>query len=342
MYSLNDYEFDLPNELIARFPAATRTGSRLLAFDKTMGAHQHLQFPDILSFIQPGDLLVFNNTKVVKARLLGKKSSGGRVEVLAERLLSSHEMLAQVRVSKPPRPGDFLYFSQGIRLEILQKNDRFYHLKLHHPTYTMTQALECIGEVPIPPYFERAATALDQERYQTVYAAHEGSVAAPTAGFHFDDSLLDALRAKGVNMGFLTLHIGAGTFLPVRVDAIKEHRMHSEYFELSQALVDAVSATKAAGKRVIAVGTTSVRALESASRSGRLTAYAGETDIFIYPGYVFQTVDALLTNFHLPGSSLLMLIAAFAGFAQTMSLYQEAIAERYRFFSYGDAMFITG
>lgn len=342
MHLLKDYEFDLPPELIARFPAETRTGSRLLHYDKTTASTHHRHFADILSLIQPGDLLVFNNTKVVKARLYGKKKSGGRVEILVERILNAREVLAQMKVSKPPKSGDYLYFSHNIIFEVVQKEDRFYHLKLHGAAASVTQVLDLIGEIPIPPYFEREATALDETRYQTVYAAHEGSVAAPTAGLHFDEELLSQLRAKGVQTGFVTLHIGAGTFLPVRVDAIADHRMHKEYFELSEELVQAVCATKLAGKRVIAVGTTSVRALETASQPGALTAYSGETDIFIYPGYEFRTVDALLTNFHLPGSSLIMLVAAFAGYECAMSLYQEAIAEKYRFFSYGDAMFIEG
>lgn len=340
MHLLQDYEFELPSELIARFPAATRTGSRLLRYNKVTEQKEHLQFPAILSLIQPGDLLIFNNTKVVKARLFGQKKSGGRLEILVERILNKQEVLAQMKVSKPPKAGDQLFCSNGVVFEVLQKKDRFYHLKLQHPTLSITEVLELIGEVPIPPYFERETSEIDHTRYQTVYALHEGSVAAPTAGFHFDEDLLMQLRAKGVEMGFLTLHIGAGTFLPVKTPCITDHTMHHEYFELSQDLVDKINVTKKAGKRVIAVGTTSVRALEAASLAGSISAYQGETDIFIYPGFQFKTVDAMLTNFHLPGSSLIMLVAAFAGFEATLSLYKDAIKEKYRFFSYGDAMFI--
>lgn len=341
MYSLNDFEFDLPNELIATFPCETRTGSRLLHFNKTNQKRQHRIFSDIEMLIQPGDLLVFNDTKVIKARLRGFKASGGQVELLIERMLNAREVLAQLKVSKPPKAGDRLYFAEDIVFAVIEKNERFYHLRLLQDNLTVTQVLDRIGEMPIPPYFARLATELDNTRYQTVYAKHEGSVASPTAGLHFDDALLQRLQAKGVNMHFLTLQIGAGTFLPVRVHNIAEHRMHKEYVTLSQELVDAVYATKQQGGRIIAVGTTSVRALESASRFGQLKEYHGETDIFIYPGFTFQIVDAMITNFHLPGSSLIMLVAAFAGLENTMSLYKEAIAEKYRFFSYGDAMFIA-
>lgn len=340
MYTLKEFEFDLPDELIARFPAATRTASRLLHANIEADIRQHLQFSAIHDLLAPGDLLVFNDTKVLKARLRGQKKSGGKIECLIERILSPLEALVQVKVSKPPKIGDALYFQKHIVFLVEGIEGRFYHVKLMNTSYTILEALELIGEMPIPPYFAREATSLDETRYQTVYAKHQGSVASPTAGLHFDEGLIDRLRAKGVQTAFLTLHIGAGTFLPVRVEKIAEHRMHQEYLDVSHELVDKVRATRAAGGRVIAVGTTSVRALETASQTGELRPYKGETTIFIYPGYQFRVVDALITNFHLPGSSLIMLVAAFAGLDLTMSLYQDAIREQYRFFSYGDAMFI--
>lgn len=347
MYQLKDYQYDLPDDLIARFPAPERTGSRLLHFNKMTKEEKHLAFSQIEELLRAGDLVIFNNTKVMKARLRGRKPSGGRVELLVERILNDHEILAQLKVSKPPKIGDVITChpcesrDPSINFIILNKQDRFYRLKLASAAaYTIQGVLDSIGEIPIPPYFSRESDSIDDERYQTVYAKDQGSVAAPTAGLHFDDALLQRLTSKGVNLQFLTLHIGAGTFLPVRCDNIKEHTLHHEYFEINQELVDAINETKAKGKRVIAVGTTTVRALESAAQSGELQAYRGDTNIFIYPGFKFQVVDAICTNFHLPGSSLIMLVAAFAGYRETMSLYQTGITNRYRFYSYGDAMLI--
>jgi S-adenosylmethionine:tRNA ribosyltransferase-isomerase len=335
---LDDFQFDLPPELIARYPAAKRSGSRLLRV-----AHEQLShhvFSDVLDMVNPGDLLVFNNTKVIPARIFGQKTSGGKVELLVERILDKQRILAQVRVSKPPRVGDELVFANDIRLEIRGRQDQFYELRYNQTDQAILDIIEAIGQIPLPPYMHREPEESDKERYQTVYAEHKGSVAAPTAGFHFDEELLASLRAKQINMGYLTLHIGAGTFAPVRVDNINEHKMHTEFIDVSAQLCDQIAATKARGNRVIAVGTTSLRALESASRSGKTEAYTGDTNIFIYPGHTFHSADAIITNLHLPHSTLLMLVAAFGGHEQIMRAYQSAVANGYHFYSYGDAMWI--
>jgi S-adenosylmethionine:tRNA ribosyltransferase-isomerase len=337
---LNDFYFDLPDALIARYPLPTRSESRLLCLNRETEVFSHRQFKDVIDFIEDGDLLVFNDTKVIPARLFGQKSTGGKAEVLVERILDSQRILAQVRVSKQPHTGDFLLFSHDIRLEVLGRQGQFYELRSHDTERTILAVIESIGEIPLPPYMHRTPEESDKERYQTVYARHKGSVAAPTAGFHFDQALLAALRAKNVDMGYLTLHIGAGTFAPVRVDNILEHKMHAEYLEVSPELCAQIAAAKARGKRVIAVGTTSMRALETASQSGVTQPYQDETRIFIYPGYEFRCVDALITNLHLPHSTLLMLISAFGGHAKVMRAYQEAVAQSYRFYSYGDAMWM--
>jgi len=338
---LSDFQFDLPEELIASYPLEKRSASRLLCLDGNSGELTHRQFTDLPTLISPGDLLVFNNTRVIEARLLGHKESGGRIEVLVERILDQHRVLAHVRASKSPKPQSYLLFANNIKFAVLARHDELFELRCEDARPVLN-IIEEIGQIPIPPYFSREADENDKERYQTVYAEHKGSVAAPTAGLHFDEAMLDTLRAQGVEMGFVTLHVGAGTFAPVRVEEIQQHRMHSEYLEVTAELCEQVRRAKANGKRVIAVGTTSARSLETASRSGEIQPFQGDTDIFIYPGYQFNCVDVLLTNFHLSGSTLLMLVAALAGYENVMSAYRIAVAEKYRFFSYGDAMWVTG
>ncbi|WFE67890.1 tRNA preQ1(34) S-adenosylmethionine ribosyltransferase-isomerase QueA [Thiomicrospira sp. R3] len=332
-----DFYFDLPNELIAQHPTAERRASRLLVLKGR--ACMDKQFVDILDFIQPSDLLVFNNTKVIPARLLGKKMTGGQVELLVERILTDDSALCHIRSSKSPKPGAKLIIEQAFEVEVLGRQGALFEVKFD-PAKTPLAWLEAYGHMPLPPYIERADAAEDKERYQTVYATRPGAVAAPTAGLHFDDAMLDAIKQKGADIGFVTLHVGAGTFKPVQVDNINEHVMHSEWLEVQPGLVDQVKSARAKGGRVIAVGTTSVRCLESASQQGELQPYTGETDIFISPGYQFQQVDVLLTNFHLPESTLIMLVSALAGYDNTMSAYRHAVAQGYRFFSYGDAMLV--
>ena len=332
------FSFELPDSLIARYPLAERRASRLLVLDGQTGEMAHRRFADLLEQVRPGDLMVFNNTRVIPARLFGRKETGGRLEVLVERVLDSHRVLAHVRSSKSPKPGSRIQIEGGGEAEMLARHDALFELAF---TEEVLPLLERVGHMPLPPYIDRPDEGADRERYQTVYARHTGAVAAPTAGLHFDAALLQALREKGVEMAFVTLHVGAGTFQPVRVERIEDHPMHSEWLEVGQDVVDAVAACRQRGGRVIAVGTTSVRSLESAARDGTLKAFSGDTDIFIYPGRPFHVVDALVTNFHLPESTLLMLVSAFAGYSETMAAYAEAVAEGYRFFSYGDAMFIT-
>ncbi|MBE2898314.1 tRNA preQ1(34) S-adenosylmethionine ribosyltransferase-isomerase QueA [Pasteurellaceae bacterium 20609_3] len=349
---VSDFDFSLPDELIARYPKPERTSSRLMCLDGITGAIEHRHFADVLDKINPGDLLVFNNTRVIPARLYGRKESGGKIEILLERLLSPTQCLAHVRASKSPKAGSVLVVGEdklgegaGIALRMTGREDALFELECDEP---LLDVLQRAGHIPLPPYIDRPDEALDQERYQTVYNKVPGAVAAPTAGLHFDKPLLDKLREKGVKMVFVTLHVGAGTFQPVRVDNIEDHHMHAEYVEVTQSAVDAILATKAAGKRVIAVGTTSVRSIESAAQAAKaagstqlLEPFFSDTSIFLYPGKPFYVTDALITNFHLPQSTLVMLVSAFAGFRHTMAAYQSAVAERYRFFSYGDAMFIT-
>jgi S-adenosylmethionine:tRNA ribosyltransferase-isomerase len=338
---LTEFQFDLPNELIAQFPSPERSSSRLLALEGSSGELEDLNFPDLLSLLNPDDLLVFNNTKVIPARLLGQKDSGGKVEVLVERVLDEHRVLAHVRSSKSPGVGRHLKLENAVDVEVIARHDALFelHFNMDMP---VTEVLQTYGRLPLPPYIEREVDKQDHERYQTVYAEHIGAVAAPTAGLHFDAAMLEHLAIKGVEIAHITLHVGAGTFQPVRVDDIKTHQMHSERIDVSEKVCEQVKATRERGGRVIAVGTTSVRALESASRTGEITEYKGETDIFIYPGYRFNSVDAMITNFHLSESTLLMLVSAFAGRDNVMNAYQHAINQKYRFFSYGDAMFITG
>lgn len=339
--NVSDFHFDLPDELIARYPLKERSASRLLSLDGLTGAVSHRQFSDLPDLVQPGDLLVFNNTRVIPARLFARKETGGQVEVLVERLLGEHELLAHVKASKALKPGQRVILEDGTPMLMKVREDALFHL-VCESSEPVLELLERIGHMPLPPYVDRPDESSDRERYQTVYARESGAVAAPTAGLHFDDRLLEELNARGIERAFVTLHVGAGTFQPVRVEHIENHVMHSEVAHVPQETVDAINETRARGGRVVAVGTTSVRSLESASRGGVLRAFRGETDIFIYPGYRFQTVDAMVTNFHLPESTLIMLVSAFAGYRNVMSAYQEAVAEQYRFFSYGDAMFVTG
>ena len=337
-----DFSFDLPDELIARFPKADRTSSRLLSLDGPSGAVEHKIFSDILELVNENDLLVFNNTKVIPARMFGQKESGGKVEVLVERVLDEHRVLAHIRASKSPKPGNVLILEGKAKAIMVARHDTLFELEFDR-SENVLDILNDVGHMPLPPYIDRPDNEADRERYQTVYGEKPGAVAAPTAGLHFDDKLMTALKDKGVQMAFVTLHVGAGTFQPVRVESVDEHIMHSEYIEVPQAVVDAVASTKAKGGRVIAVGTTSVRSLESAAKihGGKLDTYFGDTDIFIFPGYQFNVVDAMVTNFHLPESTLIMLVSAFAGQDNIMGAYITAIEQQYRFFSYGDAMFLT-
>lgn len=333
-----DFHFHLPEELIAQQPAAQRRASRLLVLD-AQGQTQDKQFVDLLDFICPNDLLVFNNTRVIPARLFGEKSSGGKVELLIERILDAHRAVCHIRASKSPKAGAKLTIEQAFEVEVLGRQGALFEVRFD-AAKTPLEWLEIYGHMPLPPYIERADQAEDKERYQTVYAARPGAVAAPTAGLHFDQAMLDAIQAKGAHLGFVTLHVGAGTFKPVQVDNISEHTMHAEWIEVQPGLVEQVKQTRAKGGRVIAVGTTSVRCLETAAKTGELLAYSGDTDIFITPGYEFKQVDVLLTNFHLPESTLIMLVSALAGYEQTMAAYRHAVEQRYRFFSYGDAMLV--
>lgn len=340
-----DFSFELPESLIAHYPQAERSACRLLQLDGPSGALTHGVFTDLLDRLEAGDLLVFNNTRVIPARMFGRKVSGGKIEVLVERVLDDHRVLAHVRASKAPKPGAELLLGddESIAATMVARHETLFELRFNDERDVFT-ILNAAGHMPLPPYIARPDEDADRELYQTVYSEKPGAVAAPTAGLHFDEPLLAALRAKGVEMAFVTLHVGAGTFQPVRVETIEDHVMHAEYAEVPQEVVDAVLACKARGKRVVAVGTTSVRSLESAaaaSKEALIAPFFGDTSIFIYPGYHYQVIDALVTNFHLPESTLIMLVSAFAGYKNTMNAYQQAVAEQYRFFSYGDAMFIS-
>jgi S-adenosylmethionine:tRNA ribosyltransferase-isomerase len=345
-YTLADFDFELPPELIAQHPAAERSGSRLL--DGTGALPADRVFRELPALLQPGDLLVFNDTRVIKARLLGEKPTGGAVEALVERVLPNDEVHAHLRASKSPKPGSIVRFAGpsggGFDAQVLGRagpDDALFHLRFPG---SPLELLQQHGHVPLPPYIEHADNADDERRYQTVFAARPGAVAAPTAALHFDEPLLAALAARGVQRAAVTLHVGAGTFQPVRAERIAEHRMHSEWFEVSAQTVAAIAAARARGGRIVAVGTTTLRALESAARTsapGPLQPYTGDTDIFITPGFDFRVVDRLITNFHLPKSTLMMLVSAFAGHAHLMALYRHAIESRYRFFSYGDSMLLT-
>ena len=340
----SDFAFELPEQLIAKYPTEQRTASRLLHLDGVTGALGHHAFTDMLQFVDAGDLLIFNNTRVIPARLLGQKSTGGKVEVLVERILDDHRVLAHVRASKSPKPGATLLLENAIEATMLGRHDALFELSFAGEK-TVLELLEAHGHMPLPPYIDRPDEDSDKERYQTVYNEKPGAVAAPTAGLHFDNAILAKLKAKGVQTEFVTLHVGAGTFQPVKVDNVEEHVMHAEYAEVPETVVAAIKATKAAGKRVIAVGTTSMRSLESAAKKADETdelivPFYEDTSIFIYPGFTFKVVDAMFTNFHLPESTLMMLISALAGQDNVMHAYAEAIKHEYRFFSYGDSMFI--
>ena len=334
----DDFDFDLPDDLIAQFPPALRTSSRLLRIEAdTLTDKQFTDFPD---YLRAGDVLVFNDTRVIKARLYGHKTTGGQVELLVERVINEHEALTFIRSSHAPQVGSQIILADTVALTILAREQDLYRVRFDVPA-TVLEVLEQYGALPLPPYIDRAADDVDDARYQTVYARHLGAVAAPTAGLHFDEAMLTKLRDMGVVPAHVTLHVGAGTFQPVRVDNICDHVMHSERYTIPQTTVDAIHHAQAQGHRIIAVGTTSLRALESAAQSGRLVAGENETSIFITPGYQFRVVEQLLTNFHLPKSTLLMLVSAFGGYKVMRQAYAHAIAQRYRFFSYGDAMLIA-
>jgi S-adenosylmethionine:tRNA ribosyltransferase-isomerase len=340
-----DFSFNLPEELIARYPKENRSSSRLMTLDGNSGEISDSTFTDILSQVNPGDLLVFNNTRVIPARLFGQKSSGGKVEVLVERLLDDKRFLAHIRASKSPKVNTEILLENKVNATMVARHGALFELQIDSDDNVL-QVLEDVGHMPLPPYIDRPDEESDKERYQTVYNEKPGAVAAPTAGLHFDNALLAQLKDKGVDFAFVTLHVGAGTFQPVRVDEIADHIMHAEYVEVSAEVVEQITNTKANGKRVIAVGTTSVRSLESAAKASiknghPLKAFYGDTDIFITPGYQFEVIDALITNFHLSESTLLMLVSAFAGYENIMTAYQHAVTEKYRFFSYGDAMLLT-
>ncbi len=334
-----DFNYQLPEELIAQRPLERRSASRLLSLDRQSGDLSDRKFNDLPSLLNPGDLLVFNNTEVIPARLFGRKVSGGRIEILVERLLNKQECLAQVRASKSPKPGGKLLLEDGSELLVLARQEGFFHLQSVNTD--LMDLLQGLGHMPLPPYITREDNDADRRRYQTVFAETPGAVAAPTAGLHFDRVLLDQLEDAGIESTTVTLHVGAGTFQPVRVDNIEDHLMHAEWLEVSQSACDAIAATKARGGRVVAVGTTAVRSLETAAQGGSLLPYSGDSRIFIYPPYRFRVVDAIITNFHLPESTLLMLVSAFAGHEQTLAAYRHAIGQSYRFFSYGDAMLLT-
>ncbi|MEM7708822.1 MAG: tRNA preQ1(34) S-adenosylmethionine ribosyltransferase-isomerase QueA [Pseudomonadota bacterium] len=334
---LTDYHFELPDELIAQKPEARRDASRLLVLDRKTGAFEDQSFAQLPALLEAGDMLIFNDTRVIKARLHGAKETGGKAEVMVDRILSADTFLAQVRASKSPKAGSRIFIEEAGLTVIGRHGDLF---ELSSDDLALMDLLDEHGEVPLPPYIRRAPEAADDDRYQTVYARNPGAVAAPTAGLHFDDAMLERLNETGIELGYLTLHVGSGTFQPVRVQNIEEHQMHAEWFRVDSSLADRVNATRARGNRVICVGTTSLRALESAYTDGEVKPFEGETDIFIYPGVEVGSCDGLLTNFHLPGSTLLMLVSALAGRETILRAYQHAVAQQYRFFSYGDAMFI--
>ena len=332
---LSDFDFDLPKSLIAQYPSLSRTDSKLLVLKDIFVDSTFSQLGD---FLKPHDLLVLNDTKVIPARLFGHKDSGGRVEVLVERLINDHEALVMIKSSRSPKIGSYIVLENKSCFKICGKNDGIY--KVNFESDSILNILNKIGHIPLPPYINRDDSKEDQSRYQTVYAKNDGAVAAPTAGLHFDEMLLSNLENQGINHTFVTLHVGAGTFQPVKVEDIESHKMHSEYYEISSETIDKIEQAKALGGRIIAVGTTAVRTLESAIVNGKLKNQKGDTDIFIYPGFKFQIVDAMITNFHLPKSSLLMLVSAFIGYEKMFETYRHAIKRQYRFFSYGDAMFL--
>ncbi|MDP2247966.1 MAG: tRNA preQ1(34) S-adenosylmethionine ribosyltransferase-isomerase QueA [Nitrosomonadales bacterium] len=334
-----DFDFYLPDELIAQFPTPERSASRLLRLDGKTGQVNDSLFRQLPAFLQPNDLLILNDTRVIKARLTGEKASGGKIEIMVERILDTHRVLAQIRASRAPKPGSLLKVADAFDAEVIERQDDLFLLEILSAT-PVIELIDTYGSLPLPPYINHDADVHDEERYQTVFAKQAGAVAAPTAGLHFDDTIMDTLKASGIAIAYVTLHVGAGTFQPVRAENIQDHKMHSELYSVPQETVDAIHLAKARGGKVTAVGTTALRALESAARNGKLEAGSGDTDIFITPGYEFQVVERLLTNFHLPKSTLLMLVSAFAGTNNIQSAYQHAIDAKYRFFSYGDAMLI--
>ena len=335
----SDFHFDLPDDLVAQAPLAQRSASRLLVVDAPNDRLEDRRFTDLVDLVAPGDLLVFNDTRVIPARLYGRKETGGAVEILIERITATHEARAQLGVSKKPKAGARIVLADGSAATVLGRDGEFFLLKFDADE-PLEKRLLHLGRMPLPPYIARDAEDADGERYQTVYARETGAVAAPTAGLHFDQALLDALTARGVGFGYVTLHVGAGTFQPVRAERIEDHAMHREWLNVGAELVEKIRRTRENGGRVIAVGTTVVRSLETATRDGELAPFAGETQIFIFPGYRITSVDALVTNFHLPESTLLMLVSAFAGRERMLAAYRHAVEQRYRFFSYGDAMLI--
>ena len=334
-----DFDFYLPDTLIAQHPTSQRSASRLLHLTGKTGQLLDNLFLDLPSFINAGDLLVFNDTRVIKARLFGVKNSGGAVEILVERVLNAHHVLAHIRASRAPKVGTIIKLANAFEVEVLGRDDDLFHVKFL-TSCSVLDTLEQYGALPLPPYITHAAEAEDDERYQTVYAKHAGAVAAPTAGLHFDEAMLEKLKTKGVNIAYVTLHVGAGTFQPVRVDDIKDHKMHSEIYDISAETITMIKDTQLKGGNIIAVGTTSLRALESAAQQSAIQAGENETNIFITPGFQFKVVDKLVTNFHLPKSTLLMLVSAFAGYENIKHAYLHAVNQQYRFFSYGDAMLI--
>lgn len=336
----SDFVYQLPPQLIAQKPLPERDASRLLCMDRDDGSLSNKQFADFIDLIDERDLLVFNDTKVIPARLYGQKISGGKIEILIERVLDQHHALAHIRASKSPKPGSVLELDGGFSCEVQGRIDDLFELRFNGDVDVL-DILGKIGHIPLPPYITRADDESDLTRYQTVFAKQSGAVAAPTAGLHFDQAMMAKIAAKGVKTTFVTLHVGSGTFQPVRVEDLSEHLMHKEYFAVEADTVTAVQQARARGGRVIAIGTTAVRALESASQSGALSVGFGDTQLFITPGYEFKSVDALLTNFHLPESTLLMLVSAFAGYEHVMNAYRHAVENSYRFFSYGDAMFLS-
>ena len=336
-----DFDYTLPPELIAQYPLAQRSASRLLTLDEAHGDLADRQFAELPALLHAGDLLVFNDTRVIPARVFGRKTSGGQVELLVERVLDEQRVLAHVRASIAPKPGSELMLDGDVRVQVLARHDALTELRFDDPR-PVFDILQAIGHIPLPPYIQRADQPADHDRYQTVFARRDGAVAAPTAGLHFELAMLERLTTQGVEFAHVTLHVGAGTFQPVRVEELKDHRMHAEFVEVSAQVCAQVANTRARGGRVVAVGTTAVRSLESAAQGGLLAPFSGDTRLFITPGYQFKTVDALITNFQLPRSTLLMLVCAFAGYENVMRAYRHAVEQKYRFFSYGDAMFISG
>ncbi|PJE78809.1 S-adenosylmethionine:tRNA ribosyltransferase-isomerase [invertebrate metagenome] len=335
---VTDFDYTLPEELIALYPSEERAGCRLLTLNGNTGEVGHKQFEDVESLLNPGDLLVLNNTRVIPARLYGRKESGGKIEILVERVLDEKLVLTQLRSSKSPNPGARLFFADDQVEAVMERREgSMFVLRFEQPVLPM---LHEFGHMPLPPYIDRDDEQADKLRYQTVYASREGAVAAPTAGLHFDEAMLERIEAKGIKKVFVTLHVGSGTYQPVRVDKVEDHHMHSEYIEVSEEVCEAVRETRARGGKVVAVGTTCVRSLESASQSGEIQPFKGDSEIFIYPGYDYRSVDVMITNFHLPKSTLIMMVSAFAGKEEILHAYEEAIERKYRFFSYGDAMWL--